>query len=140
METDSHVLNREDSYIGIVRCRHEKTEADCPQCQMLAFLCVNSYSKELPFILKDLSKLIFKELKMIYFREWQAQISFFEANRWHFIVREPAIHKTIFLSKKHYQDNALAVKLEKEKRLQGVTKKAEKLRRQAQKQQQRHRK
>jgi hypothetical protein len=128
---------KEDSYIGTIRCRHGEEGSRCSQCQMLAFLCVNHYSRELAFIWKDLSKLIFKELKMLYFRDWQAHISLLGTQRWHFIVREPVIHKTMYVAKKHYADTAREMKLQKERGLQDLAKQAEKLRRQAQKQQQR---
>lgn len=45
-----------------IRCSHKNLEMYCRRCQIFTLLCINSYDRQLPWLPKDVCKLIFKQL------------------------------------------------------------------------------
>lgn len=54
--------------LGDWLCRHDKLYHDCRRCQMTTLLCINQHG-ELPWLPKDVCKLIAKHLRTLY--QWQ---------------------------------------------------------------------
>ncbi len=50
-------------------CAHDKAEKTCPNCQMLTFLCINEQPSHLPYMVADASRLIFKQLQLLYIKD-----------------------------------------------------------------------
>ena len=59
-------------------CRHGIAETRCQHCQMVAFLSVNEHSAELPYMVEDASRLIFKQLQLLYQQEMLVQLRLLE--------------------------------------------------------------
>jgi hypothetical protein len=53
--------NLTDSYKHLL-CSHDQFFMDCRICQMLTLLCINKYDRQLPWLPKDVCKLIFQAL------------------------------------------------------------------------------
>jgi hypothetical protein len=45
------------------QCPHGEFYERCPICTMVFFLCVNRYERQLPWLPKDVCKLIFAKIK-----------------------------------------------------------------------------
>jgi hypothetical protein len=51
-----------------MRCSHNISKMSCQRCQIFNLLCINHYDRQLPWLPKDVCKLIFKQL--IKLRPW----------------------------------------------------------------------
>lgn len=69
-----------------ILCQHNNALTECQNCQMLAFLCVNNCSTELPYMVEDASRLIFKQLQGLY-KEDALQKLLFE--QWERLFKTP---------------------------------------------------
>lgn len=59
-------------------CPHNKFMTDCQYCQMLAFLSINQHDVGLPYMVEDVSRLIFKQLQLLYHQEMLVQLRLLE--------------------------------------------------------------